>query len=44
MSLLLASPDPLQEVEDALVPLADEQTRRDHLTPAANAAQQTADL
>ena len=35
----------LQEVEDALVSLAEEQTRRDHLAAAAaNAAQQAADL
>ena len=34
----------LQEVEDALVSLAQEQARREHLTLAANAAQQAADL
>ena len=35
----------LQEVEDALVSLAEAQTRRDHLAAAAaNAAQQAADL
>jgi NodT family efflux transporter outer membrane factor (OMF) lipoprotein len=34
----------LQEVEDALVSLAQEQTRREHLTAATDAAQQAADL
>lgn len=34
----------LQEVEDSLTALAQEQARRDHLTAAANAAQQAADL
>jgi NodT family efflux transporter outer membrane factor (OMF) lipoprotein len=34
----------LQEVEDSLTALAQEQVRRDHLTAAANAAQQAADL
>jgi outer membrane protein TolC len=34
----------LQEVEDGLTALAQEQVRRDHLTAAANAAQQAADL
>jgi len=34
----------LQEVEDSLTALAEEQTRREHLTAAANAAQQAADL
>jgi len=34
----------LQEVEDSLTALAEEQTRREHLMAAANAAQQAADL
>ena len=34
----------LQEVEDSLTALAQEQIRRDHLTAAADAAQQAADL
>ena len=34
----------LQEVEDSLTALAEEQRRREHLTAAANAAQQAADL
>ena len=34
----------LQEVEDSLTALAQEQVRRDHLTAAATAAQQAADL
>ena len=34
----------LQEVEDSLTALAQEQVRRGHLTAAANAAQQAADL
>ena len=34
----------LLEVEDSLTALAQEQVRRDHLTAAANAAQQAADL
>jgi len=34
----------LQEVEDSLTALAEEQTRHEHLTAAANAAQQAADL
>jgi outer membrane protein TolC len=34
----------LQEVEDSLTALAEEQTRREHLAAAADAAQQAADL
>jgi outer membrane protein TolC len=34
----------LQEVEDALVALTQEQARREHLTAAASAAEQAADL
>ena len=34
----------LQEVEDALVVFAQEQVRREHLTAAASAAEQAADL
>jgi outer membrane protein TolC len=34
----------LRDVEDALTALAEEQTRRDHLAAAADAAAQAADL